>query len=205
MRALVRLFAAAAAILILLARGPGAQAAVIINIDQVGSDVVTSTTGGPINLNALTPVDEGPTAPQLVPNAGVVVLGDPAFNYYDVYQGITGPSSFGSGGSTIATSGSGAGPGVAGAAHQIYVPVNFISNTALVASSNTYTGQTISSLGLTPGTYVWTWGTGPSADSFTVNVHPGTTPVPLPSSLAGGLIGLAMLVRPAHRRRADRA
>jgi hypothetical protein len=46
-----------------------------------------------------------------------------------------------------------------------------VSGTQL-KNTATYTGQTISSLGLTPGTYTWTWGTGAHADSFVLVIHP---------------------------------
>jgi hypothetical protein len=48
-------------------------------------------------------------------------------------------------------------------------------------------GQTLASLGLTPGTYVYTWGTGVDADSLTVNVEA----VPEPAIWAMMLLGFA--------------
>lgn len=45
----------------------------------------------------------------------------------------------------------------------------YISGSAMQSSSN-YANQTIRSLELTPGTHVWTWGSGPTSDSLTINI-----------------------------------
>ena len=59
--------------------------------------------------------------------------------------------------------------------------------------TSTYLNQTFSSLGVTPGTYVWTWGTGAHADSFTLQIGPAATAAPEPATLtqlATGALGL---------------
>jgi hypothetical protein len=63
----------------------------------------------------------------------------------------------------------------------LFVPTGYVSGTALSAT-DTYSGQTFVSLGLTPGTYTWTWGTGANADSFKVQIGPAATAVPEPST-----------------------
>jgi hypothetical protein len=35
-----------------------------------------------------------------------------------------------------------------------------------------FAGQTFATIGLTPGTYAWTWGSGIDADSFTIEIGP---------------------------------
>jgi len=66
-------------------------------------------------------------------------------------------------------------------------------------SGAAWTGETLAGLGVTPGTYTWTWGNGADADSFTLNA--GEAPpsgVPEPASLgllATGLIGLGLGAR----------
>jgi hypothetical protein len=59
-------------------------------------------------------------------------------------------------------------------------------------SFDIFNNSTFASLGLNPGIYTWTWGTGVHADSFTINIG-GLISVPEPSSLvllATGAVGL---------------
>ena len=76
-----------------------------------------------------------------------------------------------------------------------FVPQGYVSGAAL-SDSMTYTGQTFSTLGVTPGTYVWTWGTGAN-QNFTLQIP--TAGVPDSGSTLGlfllSLIGLFGLNR----------
>ena len=57
-----------------------------------------------------------------------------------------------------------------------------------LSDSSTYANTTFASLGVTPGSYVYTW----QGDSFTVNVQgAGAAPIPEPSALALALVGLS--------------
>jgi hypothetical protein len=49
-----------------------------------------------------------------------------------------------------------------------------------LSDSSTYAGATFASLGITPGTYEWKWGTGPN-QNFTIQA--GTAPPPTPTTL----------------------
>ena len=112
---------------------------------------------------------------------------------------ISGPTNFGPGGLTFASSSSGtfvgfsANDGAIG--RDVRVPSGYVSDSALGTSTDTFASATLASLGLTPGTYQWTWGTG-ADQSFTIQIV-GTVPsVPLPGALplfATGLAGLGLL------------
>ena len=67
-------------------------------------------------------------------------------------------------------------------------PFGYTSDTAL-SDSASYDNQTFSSLGLTDGTYEWTWGTG-ADQNFTLIIGGTFIPAPEPSALA--LLGTAL-------------
>jgi hypothetical protein len=52
---------------------------------------------------------------------------------------------------------------------------------------------------MTPGAYVWTWGSGVDADSLTINIVASPPPVPEPSTWAMMLIGFAGLGYAGYR------
>ena len=58
------------------------------------------------------------------------------------------------------------------------VPRGYVSGTAL-SDSATYSGKTLATLGVTPGTYVWKWGTGAN-QNFTLQIK---TPVPASTAI----------------------
>jgi hypothetical protein len=162
-----------------------ALAGVIINITQDTNGVV-ATGSGTIDLAGLTIVSGFTASPQMNPSVAFIELG-PDGNTL-AYSSASGPSNFGPGLLTGASSGSGDIFGVSGSL--IGVPEPYISGTTLSGSATWGGGATFSSLGLTVGTYTWRWGSGADADSLVINIG---TPVPEPVSLAllsTGLLGL---------------
>jgi hypothetical protein len=115
----------------------------------------------------------------------------------------SGPTSFvGSGTSFQANFGEGDIFGVAGFGHQIYAPQGYVSGSSLMAD-DTFSFTTLAALGLTPGTYTYTWGTDAHADSLVLNIG-SPSAVPEPSSLA--MCGLAGLIGASYAwRRRQRA
>jgi hypothetical protein len=114
-----------------------------------------------------------------------------------LWQGISGPASFGSGGLTLASGATGADVGIDGALAELQTPDDYVSGSAL-SDTLTFDNTTISGLGLTPGTYTYTWGGGPDADSYTVDIEASASTVPEPGSLA--LFGSALALLAVRRR-----
>ncbi|MNL72451.1 hypothetical protein D3C87_1977660 [compost metagenome] len=88
----------------------------------------------------------------------------------------------------------------------VYLPVGYVSGSAL-SGATTFAGATFASLGVTPGTYTWTFGAGAAADSVVVttgavvsNVHNVPTLGQWALVLLAGLLGWMSLG--ALRRRA---
>ena len=105
-----------------------------------------------------------------------------------------------------ANSGSGDIVGIFDSGLSLFVPAGYVSGSRL-SDSATWDNASFSSLGVTPGTYVWTWGSGANADSFTLNAGVAAVPAPsigrgLPVLLAVGgiLLGAKLLERSKKHR-----
>lgn len=173
-----------------------ANASFIINIDQVGSNVVASGSGS-FNLTGLTDRGNGGYAiPQTTPEFGILDIGGANHTPVEVYTILQGPTSFGTGWISFSSTETGPLVGIspAGQANNedLFLPPDYIGGTT-ITNSDTWESATLDSLGLTPGTYTWTWGTGANADSLTVNV------VPEPAMLA--VFGIPALLLVGLRRR----
>jgi hypothetical protein len=176
-----------------------ARAGYVVDLTQQGSDVV-ATGSGPIDLTGLTFFStDNFSGPEITPNGGddpinMDILTGPRGQPFDIYTGLTGPASFGSGGGAGGASargdvvGQNAFVGMT-ASTDLYVPDGYVSGSPL-SDTATYDSQTFSSLGATPGTYKWTWGTGPN-QNFTLVI--GAAAVPEPSTWAMMLLGFAGL------------
>ena len=150
---------------------------------------------GTLDLTAWSFVIGAQTSGRLVPNAFFVV-GPAVSTLADLYNlpvSFSGPSSFGSSNSLfLASSGSGDvfGLDIVRAVGALFVPSGYTSGNPLSGSS-TYSGVTFASLGVTPGTFVWSWGSGGSADSITLNIIPEPSTALL-FATAAGFLSLAL-------------
>jgi hypothetical protein len=170
-----------------------AQAGFIMTaLEQNGNVVFTGS--GTLDLTDLTSGGGATQNAQVIPVLGVILIGSSNVVVVDRYKGFTGPGSFGPGtGAPNPDNGSAALVGIDGEVPFLEVPSGYVSGNPL-SDNATYDNQTFSSLGLTPGTYDFTWGTGAHADSFTVQIGPATTATPEPASLTllgSGAAGLA--------------
>ena len=161
-----------------------ARANYIVTLEQVGSNVVATGTGA-IDLTGLSLQGTTSTTddPLINPHVGVILTGASAFQ--DGHTGLNGPGNFGSGNGGFASSGSGDLVGIFGLNLILGVPAGYVSGTAL-SDTSTYNNATLSSLGVTPGTYVWSWGTGPD-QKFTLDVRAAAAPD------SGSTLGLLFL------------
>jgi hypothetical protein len=86
---------------------------------------------------------------------------------------ITEPANFGTGSQTLGSSGTGDffGIGFAISGRRLFVPSGYVSG-SFISGSTTFNSATLSTLGATPGTYTWSWGSGPTASSIILQVGP---------------------------------
>ena len=192
-----KLLAGTTALTIVVAAGR-AEASVVFDITQVGSNVVI-TGSGTLDLTGLTYNFSTYAPTEVVPSLNTVLIG-PAGGAVDVWSGFTSSSAtLGPGGTTLASSGTGETFGINDMA--LDVPGGYTSGESLFGSS-TFDNTTIASLGFTPGTYVFSWdssgvGAPVEDDSITVQVGPA---VPEPSTWAMMLLGFAGLGFAGYRR-----
>ena len=167
-----------------------------VTLEQMGSNVVANGSGA-INLTGLSFLASGTQGGAILqPPIGAIVTGTTDSANVTFFSGFSGPTSFGSGNGDIASSGSGDRVGIVGLFGQLSVPDGYVSGAALLSSA-TWNNATFASLGVTPGTYVWTWGTGVVNQNFRLII--GGAGVPdggsTVSLLGFALVGLAALRR----------
>lgn len=75
----------------------------------------------------------------------------------------------------------------------LQVPTGYVSGNPL-SNTSTYANQTFGSLGLTPGTYVWSWGdfTGAKTTLVTLIIGDSAGPNPVPEPVSALLLGTAL-------------
>jgi len=154
----------------------------IVTISEVGSDVIMSGSGS-LNLTGLV---EGSVQAGWGINGtlGTWAIGPSSSFFGRKYQGNafnTYPTSFGSG-YTAPTSFTGDAFGIQNGSlgKDIIVPIGYTSGSPL-SGTVTFANKTITSMGLTPGTYTYSWG----SDSIRLVIEtPAPTSTPTPTSTA---------------------
>lgn len=179
---ITRLAAAAALVTCMVA----SHAAHVAFMYENGPNVEV-TGSGPLNTTALTVA--GPVfgfSSQMRPAVGSVAYGTTV--NADRFTGFTGPASYGSGTLVFASSSSGQRVALSGTSGFLFVPQGYVSGSPLSGGA-IWNATTLAGLGATPGTYVWAWGAGLNADSFTLRVSLAPAPyVTATQTVAGTFI-----------------
>lgn len=179
-----------AALLVATIGASSVSAALIINVSEVGNDVV-ATASGSADIDELT-LNSPWEGIGIVANVGWLAIGVDPGGSGGLYVSISGPSDIGSGSTSYyATSSSGDPVGVFLLQSALLLPNSYVSGASLSGTA-TWENSTISDLGLTEGQYVYTWGSGNNADSLTLNI--GAVPEPMTTGLLGVSCGVLWLV-----------
>ena len=199
-------------LLITTALSAAAHAAVEMEMVAVDGDVLLTSTGtlnlsdtsdfSTAGLKALSAIDAaGQFSPSAVtgPNIEAEVRVE--------CGGVTGPTTLGSGdttwkadegsGETMGIYGAGETLGAAGDGLCLLVPKGYVSGAKLSGSAR-FLNASLSSLGVTKGTYQWAWGAGATADSITLYIGgkpaPILAPKPVPTLPVWFMLAMAMLL-----------
>jgi hypothetical protein len=144
--------------------GTGGTGDFNVTITQVGNDVVWSGSGS-FNLTALTSAGGSTIGGGYQASQAVWAIGP--ITSVDTYSGtITYPPTFGGGGAGV-TSNTGSTFGIlpGGTGRLLYVPSGYTSN-SVISGTSTYANTTIAGMGLTLGTYTWSWGSAPNTSTL---------------------------------------
>jgi hypothetical protein len=170
-----------------------ANAMISVTATEVGPNVVFSYTGSITDFNNLGSSSSGINgvgAFNAEPTGGAFF--DIGSGNFDLYPNIpvNGPTGFGSNNTTVfANSNTGSYFALfVGTSLGLIVPDGYTAGTT-ISGTSTYNSATLASLGITPGTYIWTLGN-TARDTITLNA----TPVPLESDalpIVGSVVFMA--------------
>ncbi len=171
-------------------------------VQQVGANVVTSFTGF-VNTTALSTSGNANGSGRFWGSffqGGSIIQFGP-LNTYTNYTGLNGSGAFGSGSQTLANINSGTVSGMIsdGSNSKLFLPNSYVSGSSITGTS-TYTGKTLSDLGMTIGAYNWSWGSGTSAGTVALTI----SAVPEPSTYALAAIATGVMAAMARRRKASK-
>ncbi len=164
------------------------EAAVVFDITESGSDVTVAGSGF-LNITGLSGAVTAGLPRAIDPDKVLFAIGAGTAARRTAVS-ITGPATLGSGTTLVnATSQTGDFFGFDTALSRVFMPSGYVSGSSLNGTA-TWANHSFTSLGLTPGTYVYTVNaTGnPNLDTFTVNI--GVAAVPEPGCAALMLLGL---------------
>jgi hypothetical protein len=168
-----------------------AKAGFIMTLKESGGDVI-GTGSGSFDLSGLEyNFSSHLGSAGIVPSSGFIVFGlGTSETEIDAWTGLTMPPDFGYFGPGNSSDPSSTGDLVGVLFNELFVPAGYVSGTAL-SNTATFSGASFSSLGVTPGTYIW----GLPNDTFTLEVG-ADAPEPGTWGLLGiGIAGLMLCRR----------
>lgn len=176
-----------------------AEAAIVVNYEQVGANVVATTTG----TFDITGLKEFNKAPHLIGTNGIDYLasgGTAKAPIISIYTGfVSNPTEIGSGTKFILASSSNGDPfGFNTVSQLIALSSSFVSGGS-VEGTATFNDTTLAALGLTTGTYNFKT----SADTVTINIGNVGGAVPEPATWAMMLLGFGATGAMMRRRKAS--
>jgi hypothetical protein len=162
---------------LLFVLAPFVHAGLTLSLQEIGSDV-SLTGSGIVDTNSLTFEGNASWSGSVAPSAAWAFVG--VSNGVSVFAVPSAPANIGPGTAiTFANSDSGDVLGLFGP--HLYLPFNYVSGSS-VSGTSIFTNQSFTSLGVTPGVYTWSWGSGLTADSATLTI--GGAAIPEPGTLA---------------------
>jgi hypothetical protein len=137
---------------------------VTITLSEVGGDVVANASGS-LDLSGLHFVEPASIPSLIYPAVAALTVG-PTYAEVENYDGLTAwPEDFGPGGTRAPDSSSG---DFFGVGRDTFAIQRYYQNFSPLSGSSIWQNRTFDELGVTPGSYTWSW----STDSITLNVVP---------------------------------
>jgi hypothetical protein len=180
---------------------PSAQASYLVTFEEKSGDVVEVGSGA-LDLTDLLTDGHAINNPFIWPEQAGFDSGANQVNL-DVYAGVVGPSNFGANALSRPDASTGDGVAIGGISSGFLgVPAGYKSGMPL-SETSIYLKTTFALLGMTPGVYVYSWGAGAHADTFTISIGGPASPpaVPEPSTWTMLLLGLGGVGYIALRRK----
>ena len=181
------------AVIGMLTFGSSALAGIVVNISEVGSDVVATATGS-FDLSAVNYLFDDP--PEVYSymwlEYDALTFGGTGQSYYSADTFVGSGSDMGSGDQVLATSSN---EGLILGAYSsgtLLLGTGYVSGAA-INREMTFADASLSSLGLNEGSYTWTYTTGGNTDTYTMVV--GAVPEPATFAFIGVFGGGLLAVR----------
>jgi hypothetical protein len=195
--------AVAALLTVITLAAPPADASYVVTFVEKDSNVL-ETGRGTLDLTDLTRASPITSGAFIAPSDAIFQSGADGQSIGFFYGNVYGPHRLGAGDPISATLSAGSPVGIDAASSPEFVLVSpdYRSGSPL-SESSVYLNATFASLELTPGVYVWDWGSGDHADTFTINVVATgvADSVPESSTWAMMLLGFAGIGYVAVRRK----